>query len=309
LLYDEQEIRELEQLPALRYPSLDDIKLVYQAIANYLQLAAGAGEGQYFDFDINDFLKKFKLNGHTTTYSLKALEQEGWLQFNEQVFLPTIVKFTSGKTELYEFEKNYPLLEPIIKTLLRVYEGVFDYPSPVSEMVVARLLRKDVDNVKDELRQLHHYGMIEYQPQKDSPQLFFPRSRIRVEELSINKTNYGARKEKLAARVRQMIRFVQTTTECRSKMIGVYFGDEAMNDCGICDNCLRKKNDSLSQEEFENIHNSIVATLRDRSLQAKELLSALGSIKKEKAWKVIEFLQAENKIEMDESGKINLSRS
>ena len=90
-------------------------------------------------------------------------------------------------------------------------------------------------------------------------------------------------------------------------MIGVYFGDESMNDCGICDNCLRKKNISLTQEEFDDIHNSIVATLQNRSLRAKELLSALGSIKKEKAWKVIEFLQAENKIEMDESGKINLS--
>ncbi len=31
----------------------------------------------------------------------------------------------------------------------------------------------------------------------------------------------------------------------------------------------------------------------------------LNSIKKEKAWKVIEFLQAENKIEMDETGWIS----
>ncbi|HET6993661.1 MAG TPA: ATP-dependent DNA helicase RecQ [Chitinophagaceae bacterium] len=307
LLYDEQEMHELEQLPSLRFPSLDDIKLVYQSIANYLQVPAGDGEGRYFDFDISDFLKKFKLNSYTVIYALKALEQEGWLSFNEQVFLPAIVKFTAGKTHLYEFEKSYPLLEPVIKTLLRAYEGIFDYPSLVSEMMIAKLLRKDVEKVKEELRQLHQYGIIEYQPQKDTPQLFFPRNRIRVEELSINKQDYAARKEKLAARIREMIRFVGMTNQCRSKMIGTYFGDESMKDCGICDNCLRKKNVSLTQEEFNNIHNSIVATLQNRSLRAKELLSALGSIKKEKAWKVIEFLQAENKIEMDESGKINLT--
>ncbi|TMI69959.1 MAG: RecQ family ATP-dependent DNA helicase [Bacteroidetes bacterium] len=307
LLYDEHELRELEQLPSLRFPSLDDIKQVYQSIANYLRVPAGDGEGQYFDFDISDFLKKFKLNSYTVLYALKALEQEGWLSFNEQVFLPARVNFTTGKNQLYEFEKNYPLLEPVIKTLLRAYEGIFDYPSPISEMMIARLLREDVEKVKEQLRQLNQYGIIEYQQQKDTPQLFFLKSRSRVEDLSINKPGYAARKEKLASRIREMIQFIGTTNQCRSKMIGVYFGDESMNDCGICDNCLRKKNISLTQEEFDDIHNSIVATLQNRSLRAKELLSALGSIKKEKAWKVIEFLQAENKIEMDESGKINLS--
>jgi ATP-dependent DNA helicase RecQ len=44
-------------------------------------------------------------------------------------------------------------------------------------------------------------------------------------------------------------------------------------------------------------------------LRAKELLNSLSHIKKEKAWKVIEFLQAENKIEMDENGKINLNKT
>jgi hypothetical protein len=41
-------------------------------------------------------------------------------------------------------------------------------------------------------------------------------------------------------------------------------------------------------------------------LRAKELLTALSGIKKEKAWKVLEFLQAENKIEMDTSGLVRL---
>ena len=81
LLYDEKEMKELEELPAIRYPSIEDIRNVYQAIANYLQIPAGSGEGQYYDFDISDFLKKFKLNSHTAVYALKALEQEGWLIF------------------------------------------------------------------------------------------------------------------------------------------------------------------------------------------------------------------------------------
>jgi ATP-dependent DNA helicase RecQ len=45
LLYDEKEITELGELPALRYPSTEDIKNVYQAVANYLQIPSGSGEG------------------------------------------------------------------------------------------------------------------------------------------------------------------------------------------------------------------------------------------------------------------------
>jgi ATP-dependent DNA helicase RecQ len=307
LLYDEKEIAELEELPAVRYPSTDDIRNVYQAIANYLQVPAGAGEGQYYDFDISDFLKKFKLNSHTVIYSLKALEQEGWLSFNEQVFLASVVKFTAEKNYLYEFEKKYPSLEPLIKTLLRAYGGIFDYPTAISELLIAKLLKKHTDEVKESLEQLHHYSIIEYRPQKDTPQLFFPKPRIKSEELSINKLNYSNRKEKFVARIKTMIRFILSETQCRSKMIGVYFGDAAMGHCGICDNCLRLKAVSLSKEEFENIHQSIMNELQHRSLRTKELLTALNGIKKEKAWKVLEFLQAENKIEMDESGKINLN--
>jgi len=36
------------------------------------------------------------------------------------------------------------------------------------------------------------------------------------------------------------------------------------------------------------------------------LLLKLSGVKKEKAWKVLEFLQAENEIEMDKSGWVRL---
>jgi ATP-dependent DNA helicase RecQ len=306
LLYDEKEITELEELPALRHPDVETIKNVYQAVVNYLQVPPGTGAGQFYDFDMNDFLKKFKLDGHTAIYSLKALEQEGWLSFNEQIFLPSIVKFNTGKDRLYEFENAHPELDPLIKSLLRAYEGIFDHPASISELLLAKLLKKDAGLVKDDLQQLHHSGIIEYQPQKDTPQLFFSRDRIRLEELSINKLNYAQRKEKFVARVSQMIRFIKNETQCRAGIIGAYFGDPAVSNCGICDNCLQQKAHSLTKEEFETIHQWIVKTLQTQKLHTKDLLKAFGGNKKEKAWKVIDFLQAEDKIELDNGGYIKL---
>ena len=84
-------------------------------------------------------------------------------------------------------------------------------------MLLAKLLKKDVADVKQELQQLHRHGIIEYQPQKDSPQLFFYRDRVRTEELSIKTRSYLNRKEKFTARVKDMIRYIVSETRCRSK--------------------------------------------------------------------------------------------
>ncbi len=307
LLYDEKDITELEQSAAIRYPSIDDIKNVYQSVANYLQIPAGSGEGQYFDFDITDFIKKFKLNTFTAIYSLKALEQEGWLAFNEQVFLSSLVQFTINKNDLYEFENTQPDLEPAVKALLRAYEGVYDYPTRISELVLVRLLKKDAEAVKKDLVMLHQHGVINYTPQKDTPQLYFLTNRVKTEELTIDMTAYNKRKERFQQRALIMIHFTGETLACRSQLIGHYFGDAEIKKCGICDNCLRIKRVHLTKEEFEKITRIIETVLQQQPLPAKELMLHLRGIQKEKARKVIEYLQAENKIQIDKTGWIRMA--
>jgi len=306
LLYDDNDLTELEGLATIRYPSMDDIRNVYQSVANYLQIPATSGEGSYYDFDIADFTKKFKLNTHTALYSLKALEQDNWLAMNDQVFVPSKVKFTTTKETLYEFEKAHPELEPAIKALLRGYEGIFDFPASISETVLIRLLKKDVEVIKKDLLQLHLYGIIHYEPQKDSPQIFFPRNRIKAEDLSINLELYNKRKEKFSARIKNIIQYVQELVTCRSKMIGAYFGDTKLHNCKVCDNCLRQKKVHIDEKEFEKISERIKTVLGLQPLPSKELLDRLSSFKKEKAWKVIEFLQAEDKLEVDKAGWVRL---
>jgi ATP-dependent DNA helicase RecQ len=306
LLYDERNLHELAEMASLRFPSLEDIRNVYQAVANYLQIQTGTGEGHYYDFDISDFLKKFQLVSHTTLYSLKALEQEGWLSFNEQVFLPSSVGFTTNKDHLYAFEKEQPLLEPVIKTLLRSYEGIFDQSIFISEKMMAGLMKKEAEEIKKQLFQLHQYGIIEYRPQKDTPQILLLRPRIKVEDVSINMMAYNERRDQFQRRMKQMLSYVKEESECRSRIIGVYFGDATIKACGICDNCLRQKTITLTKEEFETLHHRIITLLKVAPLHTKDLLLQLQGIKKEKAWKVIEFLQAENKIDMDIGGRVSL---
>jgi len=198
------------------------------------------------------------------------------------------------------------LLEPIIKTLLRAYEGIFDQPVPVSEKMMAGLMKKDVEEVKKQLIQLRQAGIINYQPQKDTPQLLLLRNRIKAEDIVINMVAYEKRKELFQKRMKQILAYVREEAECRSRIIGSYFGDNNIRSCGICDNCLRQKATVLSKEEFETLHHRIINMVKYETLHTKDLLKKLNGVKKEKVWKVIELLQAENEIEMDKTGWVKL---
>ena len=66
------------------------------------------------------------------------------------------------------------------------------------------------------------------------------------------------------------------------------------------------KNSFVNKEDFRHISDIIFSSLSSQPLPAKELMLYLGGVKKEKAWKVIELLNAEDKIEMDKSGWVRL---
>jgi ATP-dependent DNA helicase RecQ len=306
LLHDAKELDELKKQPEIRFPGIYEIRKVYQALVNYLQIPTGLGEGRYYDFDLNDFLKKFKLDTQLVIHALKALEQEEMMSFNEQVFLPARLQFICDKNTINDFENTNPGLTPLIKTLLRTYEGIFDQPVAIFEKNLSYLLRSDISQVKDHLNKLQAFGIINYQPQKDKPQLLLIQDRIREDQVRINQDLYKQRKKQLEERISKMITFTTTGSDCRSTYIGLYFGDRQIQDCGICDNCLRKKSLSLTAAEFEKIHLRITETVSNGKIPGDEFFILLREINKDKLLKVLAFLQAENKILINDRDEISL---
>jgi len=304
LLYNNNELQNLQEQSGIRFPEEPVIKEVYIGLMNHLQIPAGSGEGLSYDFDISVFSTAFKLNILTATYAIKALEQEDIISFNEVFFKPSTVVFTTNREELTDFEKQQPVLEPLVKGLLRSYEGIFDYPAIVYESKLAKFINADINTVKTDLQKLHNYGIISYSAQKEKPQITLLQNRMYNDNYQVNIIDYLKRKQNFEDRVNAMIGYIKKESGCRSQHIAGYFTPVKINACGICDNCINEKALHISTEEFNTIASKIISCIKQQQLSVEEILITMKGIKKEKVWKVINYLLAEEKIKTNKDGKI-----
>ncbi len=240
LLINAADLQTLAGLPEKKYPAVTDIKSVYQALANHLQIAVGNGAGMYYDFNLHTFITNFNIDLSLVVNAIKALEQDGQLSFNEQVFIATKIGFLSDRNHLEEFEMAHGHLEEMIKCLLRTYAGIFENEVSVHEKLIQRLTRLTPEQTSRQLQELKAFGIISYQPQKETPQLFFVQNRAPSQHLNFNIPAYLQRKKEYQKRVNAMLHYV-ALNDCRSQFVGKYFGDSSMKACNVCDNCLRKK--------------------------------------------------------------------
>ena len=77
--------------------------------------------------------------------------------------------------------------------------------------------------------------------------------------------------------------------------IAEYFGEKGAENCGICDNCVKKEKEKLSPAEFEAIYQKLREGTRSHSLTAIALFDRFADIHSDHLRKVIDFMQAENK--------------
>ncbi len=294
LLHNSKETDDLIYKIETRYPSLPKLKMIYLALMNYLQVAAGTGEGLSFDIDLASFAQHFKLNMLEATYGIQALGQEGLISFSETMFKQSTVEFTSSKSDLEEFEMQHSKLEPTIKGLLRSYEGIFDFQCIVYEKILSDFIKMPHVELVTSLQELHQKGIIDYKPTSEKPQIFLLKNRMYNDDFFVDVNAMNIRKAEATKRTRAIENYVTNAAFCRSKIIGNYFGEKNAEDCGICDNCINNTEAKLSTEDFKIVSDKIIEMLKKEKLNYKQLIQKLKPIRQRSLWLVITFLIAED---------------
>jgi len=307
LLYEKDDLLQLEKLVEEKFPSIEVIKKVYQHIANYLQIPVGIGEGNYYDFNLLEFCNNFKVEYTLAINVLRLLEQQGHISFNENIFLPSQVRFLADKNILNNIEQSHPQLDIVMKCLLRMYEGIYENQVSINEKLIAKNAKLSYEKVYANLKSLQAYGVIEYLPQKETPQLYFLLNRASAQHLHLDLKLFEERKKLYKERIAVIMNYVQLNKNCRSKFISNYFGDNNIDDCECCDNCLAKNSKAISQQEFERIKATVLSQLHKGDINIEQLFLQLKNEKKKNLWTVINFLITEQRLTIDGNKNITLS--
>jgi ATP-dependent DNA helicase RecQ len=307
LLFQQQELNEMVKAMILQFPEIPEIREVYQCLVNYLQVAVGSAEGLYYDFDINDFVRKFGLNITITYSALRILEQEGILQLSESVFMPSRVEFVISKNTLYDFTDMQPAYDPILQTLLRTYEGIFDTPVPVYERQLARLLRTPEPQIIQWLQQLHQRGVIKYNQRKEEPQLCFSQQRVSAQHLRIDAGRIKERMQAYKVRLDAMLHYIRNSEVCRTQLLVQYFGEKNAQPCGVCDVCIEKRKKPLAGNAAGDIAALLLGQLQHEPLEWEIVRGNLMLVEEDALLEVMQFLISEGKAGRDENGRVHLT--
>lgn len=306
LLVSHTDIEEIKEKAKEKYPSIAQIRMVYQHLADYLQIPVGLGAEQYFSFDISEFAKNFDLSVHLAMNVLRILGQEGFISFEEDIFIPTLVTVKAPREILNDIETAHPEIEETLKTLLRLYEGITDTEVPINEKQIAKFIRRDIAHVTKQLRLLQHLRIIDYTPKKNTPQIYFFTNRAPASELNIHTDNYLFRKNMYENRLYSFISYMQELVICRAVDMATYFNPKQKGvNCGICDNCLRKKEIRIDLDDLGITTNRIIECLQKNPLHIAALVNKMPDLPKQKFWKTVNYLLAEKILTMNKMGIVS----
>jgi len=298
LLCNEQDKDQLIEQVAQKYPELSFVKLVYNALYNYLSVAFGGGKGHSFEFNIVQFARQYKWDTVQVFHALKLLEQSGYLTLGEAFYLPSRIQITMDKMELYRFQVANMKYDPFIKTILRTYEGIFNNFVKINELQLAHRAGLSAQETITQLKILAKSGVLTYIQSSEKPRITFLEERLHEDYIRLDTAFIEFSKAQQTRRIEAMLDYADAGSEsCRQVILRRYFGEENPSPCGSCDLCLsRKQLQTVTPEQIRTRLLHIVSGYGDEGVHIETLLSRLGNTLKEQYIEMLRILIDEQQL-------------
>ncbi len=277
--------------------SIEFAKSIYKTLNQYFQVAYGELPKHYFELNLTDFCTQYNLNVLQTYNTFKLFEKEQILLFDENFNKQSTLKLTISPDEILKYsEKNN---STIIRTILRSYGGVFEYPVKINENIIAKKSGHTFISVKNELKKISDDGLANYNFKNKSGKIQFlvPREDdITIRRIAVNINHLNNIK---LDKINAMINYVNNHTICRSNYLLSYFDEKNRKNCGICDICVKP---ILSN--YQQLSEEILSLFSPKQLLTTKEIIAHFNIDKNTVLATIQLLLDTNKITITSQNKL-----
>ena len=303
LLLSPDDAAQIKRRFEAEFPPIDDIRHIYERIANYLQVAIGDGEGASFVFNIYDFCHREKLSVGNVASAVKLLEQNGYMMLLDEDDSPAKMMFECSRDALYRVEAGGNDMDIMLRTILRMYDGIFTTFRTIDELQIASTSGLSAERVHELMKMLWRMHIIRYIPSNRSPMIHLLMERLPTKDLYIAPETYKHRYELIYERFNSMVEYATATNRCRSVIVENYFGDVNAKECGVCDWCLSRKR---QQKGDYGIENQVIDILKCSSKSVKEVVSEISG-RPEDIVEVIDKMVRASTICITEGGKLKIN--
>ncbi len=279
------------------FPEKPFIRQIYEELNYYYQMAMGDGQGCTYEFNLDEFCRRYKHFPVQTDSALRILSRSGYIEYTDEQDNSSRIMFTLQRDELYRIREQDKETESIIQTILRAYGGVFSDYVFIEETLIARQTGLTPQRVYECLTALSRQRVLHYIPRKKTPYISYTQMRVDSERLVIPSSVYEERKKSYETRIKAMIEYATSDNRCRSRMLLHYFGEKNKHNCMKCDVCLSRHASGLKRGEFEDLEQQIKELLADNDYHSTDIFNSL-SAERNKLDQVLEVLLREESLTM-----------
>ena len=290
LLANKSDVKKQQDLLTLRYPTITEIKTVYQNLANYFQIAENDLPEQAISFDMLSFTERYKMSNLKIYNILKYLEKEEHIKLSEAIYSPSKLMIKVSNAELYKFQIANKYYDNFLKILLRSYSNLFNNYVIINEQEIASRLKVSTKEVVRLINKLMQLEIVKYTHENNNSLITYLKARKDTDKLYLAEKKWEERKKYEQEKLDKITNYIINKSSCRSKLLLNYFGEQESNKCGKCDFCINEKRNNIKESEYKEMTDKLENILKDKELTIEDICLLMPNYNEQKIISIIQYL-------------------
>ena len=290
LLANKSDVKKQQDLLTLRYPTITEIKTVYQNLANYFQIAENDLPEQAISFDMLSFTERYKMSNLKIYNILKYLEKEEHIKLSEAIYSPSKLMIKVSNAELYKFQIANKYYDNFLKILLRSYSNLFNNYVIINEQEIASRLKVSTKEVVRLINKLMQLEIVKYTHENNNSLITYLKARKDTDKLYLAEKKWEERKKYEQEKLDKITNYIINKSSCRSKLLLDYFGEQESNKCGKCDFCINEKRNNIKESEYKEMTDKLENILKDKELTIEDICLLMPNYNDQKIISIIQYL-------------------
>lgn len=301
ILTNKSDVELTQELQKNTLPSVKKVKKVHKKLYQHFQIAKGELVVTKFDFNLLEFSNKYNFKPNKTFTALQILHNNGVVEIQNNYQKKSTIQFLVNSHQILHYADTNQKRKNFIQSLLRMYGGLFEQDVKIDEFYLAKKVGITSWSVISQLEKLAEDNIIAYNKASTNSDLYFLHPREDNKTINRISKNIEAYLEQKTKKTQKLIEFIQEQEICRSILLLNYFGETAIQKCGMCDVCLQQR------RVIRDISEQILHLFKTNSELSSREICAQIKAKEEEVLINLRELLSEEKIELNAYNKYFLS--